>query len=91
MTKIFCFLEYAYRNLTNANKLPNIPAQVIGYGVAYDIFKLLEINSNPVKIEWQGEMNMTYTYGGSLQDGRLFLDESLKKNQNKTLSFCSNV
>jgi hypothetical protein len=48
---------------------------VIGYGVAYDIFKLLEINSNPVRIEWNGEMNMTYTYGGSLQGGRLFWTE----------------
>ncbi len=62
--------EYAYRNLTNENKLPKISAQVIGYGVAYEIFKLLEHNSNQVKNEWRGELNITYTYGGTLKDGR---------------------
>ena len=62
--------EYAYRNLTNENKLPRISAQVIGYGVAYEIFKLLEHNSNQVKDDWIGELNMTYTYGGSLKDGK---------------------
>ena len=50
--------------------MPKIPAQVIGYGVAYEIFKLLEHNSNTVKADWIGELNMTYTYGGSLKDGK---------------------
>ena len=50
--------------------MPKIPAQVIGYGVAYEIFKLLEHNANSVENDWAGELNMTYTYGGELKDGK---------------------
>jgi hypothetical protein len=49
-----------------------IPAQVIGYGLAYRIFKLMEANGLAVRDEnWKGEFNMTYTYGGKLEAGRL--------------------
>ena len=43
---------------------------MIGYGVAFEIFKLLEYNANNVSKEWNGELNVTYTYGGKLKDGR---------------------
>jgi hypothetical protein len=47
--------------------LPKIQAQVIGYEVAYELFKLIEGNRNEVKDDsWKGEMNVTYVYGGKL-------------------------
>jgi hypothetical protein len=53
----------------NAIYLPRIQAQVIGYAVAYDLFKLIEINNNPVvENSWKGELNMTYSYGGLIKD-----------------------
>lgn len=46
---------------------PKIPTQVIGYDVAYELFKLIEGNNNEVKDDsWKGEMNVTYVYGGKL-------------------------
>ena len=43
---------------------------MIGYGLAYEIFKLLEHNGNKVVDDWSGELNMTYTYGGQLKDAK---------------------
>ena len=65
-------LEYAYRwDREKINTLPKITAQVIGYEVAYDLFKLVEGNNNPVSNDWAGDMNITYVYGGKLSGGRL--------------------
>ena len=51
--------------------LPNIPAQVIGYGLAGDIFKMIDGCDN-VPSKWKGELNATYTFGGKLKDKRYF-------------------
>jgi len=51
--------------------LPKIPAQCIGYSVAYQIFKLMLRNQNPVGEDWRGDFNITYTYGGKLDNDRL--------------------
>ena len=51
--------------------LPNIPAQVIGYGLAGDIFNMIDGYEN-VPSKWKGEMNVTYTFGGKLKDRRYF-------------------
>lgn len=67
----FYVKEYAYRlNESRVNSLPKITAQVVGYEVAYDLFKQMEVNNNPVPIDWTGEMNMTYSYGGRLNNDR---------------------
>ena len=60
-----------YRNQSNYDKLPKIPAQVIGYEVANELFKLFEQNNNLVPDSWKGEMSAKYTFGGKLQGGRL--------------------
>jgi N-acetylated-alpha-linked acidic dipeptidase len=63
--------EYAYRNKSlESSFLPNIPAQVISYKYAYDLFKLIEPNKNQVKSDWRGDFNLTYTYGGKLANNR---------------------
>ncbi len=64
--------EYAYRINEDDAMLPTIPALAIGYGLAYRIFKLMEANGKTVSDDdWKGELNMTYTYGGKLDGGRL--------------------
>jgi hypothetical protein len=64
-------IDYAYRNRTlESIYLPNIPAQVISYKFAYDLFKLIESNKNEVKSDWKGDFNLTYTYGGKLSNNR---------------------
>lgn len=72
LTPFYPSNEYGYRiDDDKVNEiLPNIPAQVIGYSVAYDLFKLIE-NNVQVKNEWKGELNMSYTYGGKLKDNKL--------------------
>ncbi|CAF0930021.1 unnamed protein product [Brachionus calyciflorus] len=72
LTPFYPSNEYGYRleDEIADNLLPKIPAQVIGYAVAYDLFKQIE-NNKPVKNEWRGELNMSYTYGGKLKDNRL--------------------
>ena len=69
--------EYAYRlNESRVKTLPKITAQVVGYEVAYDLFKLMEVNNNPVPIDWTGEMNMTYSYGGRLNNDRFYMNRN---------------
>lgn len=75
-TYIYIYILYikasAYRrNESDHEKLglPNIPAQVIGYGLAEKIFRLLE-NNKKVYSSWNGELNTSYTYGGKLDKGR---------------------
>jgi hypothetical protein len=67
-----CFrLEYSYRlNEKKLNFLPKIPAQVIGYSIAYKLFKLMAKNKNPVPDNWQGDLNITYTFGGKLDNNK---------------------
>lgn len=64
--------DYAFRNPENEFNSPKIPAQIIGYGLAYDLFKQIEQNNNPVPETWKGLFNLTYTFGGYLVNGRLF-------------------
>ena len=71
----------------NKAKLPKIPAQVIGYNVAYDLLKLIEQNGNSVMDTWRGEFNLTYTYGGKLKNGQklalnVFNQRRIEKNHN---------
>lgn len=72
MHQYFILKEYAYRkDMTNLDVLPKIQAQVIGYQIAYDLFKLIENNNNPVvSNDWKGAMNVTYSYGGKLPNQR---------------------
>lgn len=51
---------------SKVNGLPKIPAQVIGYGLAIELFKLIEPNQNEVKDSWAGIMGVNYTYGGKM-------------------------
>lgn len=80
--------EYAYRQEPNNKYIPDIPAQVIGYKYAYDLFKLIETNDNKVKdSDWIGEFNLTYTYGGKLKDGKkirlnVYNERKVKKTYN---------
>jgi hypothetical protein len=62
--------EYAYRSI-DENRLPKIPAQVVGYKIAAEIFNLLDIDkSKPVPADWKGELNATYVFGGVLKNGK---------------------
>lgn len=73
LTPLYPATENAYRFDQNnlSSTLPSIQAQVIGYEIAYDLFKLIEHNNNPVSSnDWKGAMNMTYVYGGKLRDQR---------------------
>ena len=65
-------LDSAYRvNESLVNGLPKIPAQVIGYKYALKIFQLLQTNNKVINESWNGSMNVTYAYGGKLNDGKL--------------------
>lgn len=88
LTPFYPSNEYGYRIPEKKidDILPKIPAQVIGYSVAYELFKLIEIN-NPVKSEWKGELNMTYSYGGRLNGNKkitlnVFNERKRKKTYN---------
>lgn len=69
--KLFFFKDYVYRkNQKDLETLPKIQAQVIGYNVALELFKLIENNNNQVIDAWKGQMNVKYSYGGALSSGR---------------------
>jgi hypothetical protein len=58
-----------FRDQSNLKTLPNIQAQVIGYGMAYKLFMLIQ-NSNKANSTWTGKLNMTYRYGGKLANNK---------------------
>ena len=67
----FVNIESAFRiNEVEAQDLPKIQAQVIGYKYALKIFQLLEQNKKVLNDSWTGKMNVTYTYGGKLNDDK---------------------
>ncbi len=75
LTPVFPSIETAYRiNDTDQSGLPKIMAQCIGYGLAAEIFNLIEINSNSQHImpsNWTGIMsNVTYSIGGMLKGNK---------------------
>lgn len=80
--KFYAFKQdYAYRiNVTDQNGLPKIVAQVIGYGLAAELFNLMDLSGNDtngtsekIPDEWKGELiNVTYAFGGKLKENRLF-------------------
>ena len=49
--------------------LSNIPSQVINYKIAYDLLNLISDNKE-VENNWKGELNLTYSYGGKLRNGK---------------------
>ena len=58
---------------------------MIGYGLAYELFKLIENNQPVVNKDWKGEFNITYTYGGKLKDSQyLTLNVFNKRDIRKT-------
>ena len=67
---IYDFEDSVFRlNQSDIHGLPKIPAQVIGYGLAIELFKLFDENSKVID-SWAGIMKVTYTYGGKLKDGK---------------------
>ncbi len=69
--KIYQQTDSAFRlNESLINDLPKIPAQVIGYKYALKIFQLLQSNDRVTNESWIGKMNVTYTYGGKLNNGK---------------------
>jgi hypothetical protein len=70
-TPLYPSVSGAFREKDSSiHGLPKIPAQVIGYKYAQQIFELLE-GKMKVNSSWAGIMNVTYTYGGKLNDGKL--------------------
>ena len=62
------FADFAYRiNENDAEGLPKIVAQVIGYGLAQEIFSLMD-DSKLAPPDWKGEMNVSYAFGGQLKN-----------------------
>ena len=74
LTPFFPSLETAYRvDPSEISSLPKIMAQCIGYGLAAEIFNLLEpsSSSNEVPLNWIGFMkNVSYSFGGYLKNKR---------------------
>lgn len=56
-------------DVSTVSDVPKIVAQVIGYEHALKIFQMMQ-NNTQVKSDWQGIMNVTYTYGGILANGQ---------------------
>lgn len=69
--------EFAHRNMKTADKLlPKIPAQVISYSLAKELFDLIELtesNQNNLTNDWLGELNTTYSLGGKLKNNRFLV------------------
>ncbi len=94
---VFCFLFFffffkrwsSYRNEDHLKfNLPEIPAQVIGYGLACKILNSFEIDANvDVPIDWKGQLaNCSYKYGGPLINNKFENWKSIIL-QNKVSSF----
>jgi hypothetical protein len=57
-----------YRNQDHLKLLPQIPAQVIGYGLACTIFNSMQSETETVP-DWKGQLsNCSYKYGGQLKN-----------------------
>jgi hypothetical protein len=64
------YIDTAYRIQINESKyLLKIPGQVIGYGLAEEILKLVD-NGQLVPEKWRGIMNANYTFGGKLKNNK---------------------
>lgn len=51
--------------------LPKIAAQVVGYGVAEELFNMLqESGTKMAPTDWHGQMKVNYTFGGRLSGDR---------------------
>jgi hypothetical protein len=64
--------DYVFRNERLASKiLPKIPAQVIGYKIAAELFKLIDkMNNISIPDSWLGDLNVTYSLGGPLKQNK---------------------
>ena len=71
LSLIFCNkLDSAYRiDPKDADELPHIVAQCIGYRLAKEIFDLIDSDEVAPK-NWIGEMDVKYVYGGKLKANR---------------------
>jgi hypothetical protein len=58
-----------FRDQNNLKKLPNIQAQVIGYGFAQRLFMLIQ-DGEKANASWKGALNINYTYGGKLSENK---------------------
>ena len=61
-----------FRNEDHLKTLSQIPAQVIGYGLACQILNLFDSKSDvEVSSEWKGQLSdCSYKYGGKLMDDK---------------------
>ena len=49
--------------------MPNILAQVIGYGLAEELLNLIECNKSAPD-NWKGQLNASYCLGGRLKNNK---------------------
>lgn len=73
LTPIYPSIDTAYRIQINQSKhLLKIPGQVIGYGLAEEILKMID-SGKSVPIKWKGDMSTNYTFGGKLKNNKKFI------------------
>ena len=72
LTPIYPSVAGAYRiRIEESKTLLKIPGQVIGYGLAEQIFRLFDVSASTLAPQsWRGQMNASYVFGGPLVAGR---------------------
>lgn len=67
--------------------MPNIVCQVIGFRLAQELFNLID-DQTPTPNLWKGDLNVSYSFGGSLKQDKYVIHYFVyffwnKKNINK--------
>jgi hypothetical protein len=62
--------EHGYREpISSLKELTKVIVQAVGYKVAKEILEMMQ-NGKAVPVDWSGELNLTYTFGGQLSQNR---------------------